>query len=829
MAQARLYKMITPPKLSGRGGGITVKIGGKTVTSPADGFRKNVSAINSLGATINSIAIVLEELKESFASYTFQHMSLLESIRDMREDHLLDEKTRLKNVEKEERREEGLRQDTQAEEKQEKIKPKNNSVINGAKAVAKTSLGFFEALASLFDGIFKSLVVYQLMDWLGKKENRKKVERLLSTIKTMVKWFAEKAAFVISFGLEGLTDFLENPLSFEGIFGLVKFLGVLGAVFAPVAMIKLGLLGAGGVLTLFRKGGLFKAIKGLFRGIGGMIKGLIGFVKGRGLGGLLVGAAVLGAGVGLSYMLGSNEEEEEDLEPDTEEPATPMSKGGKIPELAKGGWITGPQSGYPVSLDGGKSTSFIGHGTEYVATRSAGGGLGAGFVVPFDTPATKKDPGLTSRRIGEATGKGFSLPKFASGGEATGKGKGFSLPKFASGGEATGKGFSLPKFASGGDMDFLGNLSRAMGGMLQTFRPPEYAAGGLLDFIASGEGGYNSMNQGTIGNSIVGSTHDSSSIIGKKLTDMTVSEIIKRQDYLMNPSNPQKSNYGAFAVGRYQVIPGTMKTIVKQMGIDKNQKFDKKLQDKIGMGLIQYKRPYAWDYIKGKHNDRAGAMKALAAEWASLPDPATGKSMYGGGNASSHTVGEVAAALDAARGGAPMVSDDPNMNLASASPSAGGATALAGATAPGGATAPAGAAGSPSASAPPPAPMSTEDAIASAQPKKPMTAAEAFQQMGGVDLLNQYLADIGGMDKNNSGEKLSQAELKEKEKQAEGGAGGKVSVQATDLPPVQPPVIEPPPPVAAGGSGEYIVPANEYLQPRFGLFSDLSSTARELT
>ena len=794
MAQARLYKMITPPKLSGRGGGITVKIGGKTVTSPADGFRKNVSAINSLGATVNSIAIVLEELKESFASYTFQHMSLLEGIRDMREDHLSDEKTRLKNVEKEERREEGLQQDTAAEKKQEKIKPKNNSVINGAKAVAKTSLGFFEALASLFDGIFKSMVVYQLMDWLGKEENRKKVERLIKTIKTMVKWFAEKAAFVIKFGLEGLTDFLENPLSFEGIFGLVKFLGVLGAVFAPVAMIKLGLLGAGGVLTLFRKGGLFKAIKGLFRGIGGMIKGLIGFVKGRGLGGLLVGAAVLGAGVGIGYMIGSNEEEE-DLEPATEESATPMSKGGKLPELAKGGWISGPQSGYPVSLDGGKSTSFIGHGTEYVATRSAGGGLGKGFVVPFDTPATRKDPGLTSRRIGEATGKGFSLPKFASGGETT------------------RKGFSLPKFASGGNVDFLGNLSRAMGGMLQTFRPPEYAAGGLLDFIASGEGGYNSMNQGTIGNSIVGSTHDSSSIIGKKLTDMTVGEIIKRQDYLMNKSNPQKSNYGAFAVGRYQVIPGTMKSIVKQMGIDKNQKFDKQTQDKIGMGLIQYKRPYAWNYIKGKHNDRAGAMKALAAEWASLPDPATGKSMYGGGNASSHTVAEVAAALDAARGGAPLVSDDPNMNLASASPSAGGATAPAG-----------------SPSAPPPAPTSTEDAIASVQPKKPMTAADAFKQMGGINLLNQYLGDIADMDKpNNSGEKLSQAELKEKEKQAEGGAGGKVSVQAADLPSVPPPVTEPPSPVAAGGSGEYIVPANEYLQPRFGLFSDLSSTARELT
>ena len=51
-----------------------------------------------------------------------------------------------------------------------------------------------------------------------------------------------------------------------------------------------------------------------------------------------------------------------------------------LPQKSDGGWISGPQSGYPVSLDGGKSVSFIGHGTEYVAQRSSGG-----FVIPFNT------------------------------------------------------------------------------------------------------------------------------------------------------------------------------------------------------------------------------------------------------------------------------------------------------------------------------------------------------------------------------------------------------------------------------------------------------------
>ena len=80
---------------------------------------------------------------------------------------------------------------------------------------------------------------------------------------------------------------------------------------------------------------------------------------------------------------------------------------------AKGGWINGPMSGYPVSLDG-KTTSFIGHGTEWVGAKMSSGGA---FVVPFNTPATKKDSGLTSRRFREAMAGGYALPKKADGGK----------------------------------------------------------------------------------------------------------------------------------------------------------------------------------------------------------------------------------------------------------------------------------------------------------------------------------------------------------------------------------------------------------------------------
>ena len=92
-----------------------------------------------------------------------------------------------------------------------------------------------------------------------------------------------------------------------------------------------------------------------------------------------------------------------------------FAEGGMIPQAAMGGWISGPQSGYPVSLDGGATTAFIGHGTEWVGMKGfAGGGA---FVVPFDTPATRRNPGLTSQRWGEAMRGGYSMPSFAAGGK----------------------------------------------------------------------------------------------------------------------------------------------------------------------------------------------------------------------------------------------------------------------------------------------------------------------------------------------------------------------------------------------------------------------------
>lgn len=159
----------------------------------------------------------------------------------------------------------------------------------------------------------------------------------------------------------------------------------------------------------------------------------------------------------------------------------------------------------------------------------------------------------------------------------------------------------------------------------------------LLSFIASGEGGYNSMNQGTRDGRIVGSTHNAASKLGKNLTDMTIGEVIGHQEAKR-----------LFAAGRYQIIPETMKGILPSSGLSTSDVFNQANQDRLGIALIR-QRKVAWDYLTGKHNDRNAAMLGLAKTWASLPDPRTGNSFYGSGNKALHTVEEVARALDEAR------------------------------------------------------------------------------------------------------------------------------------------------------------------------------------
>ena len=264
---------------------------------------------------------------------------------------------------------------------------------------------------------------------------------MLEAIKAIGTWLKDTYGFLINMGLDGIVAFMENPFSFQGVFGLLKFVTALGLIFAPAAVAKLGLGLLFKLMGSLGSKGLANAIFGFVGKLGmavfNVMKGVVSFIAGSGLGWALAGVAgvaALGIALGNAAKTPGVEEGKTQLDETLENGGmvgAPMSvdmfsdegldekaDGGKVKKkAARGGWINGPMSGYPVSLDGGQTTSFIGHGTEWVGRRSAGGDA---FVVPFNTPATAGGRnGLTSLRMQQAKAGGYSLPTFAKGGKLT--------------------------------------------------------------------------------------------------------------------------------------------------------------------------------------------------------------------------------------------------------------------------------------------------------------------------------------------------------------------------------------------------------------------------
>lgn len=165
----------------------------------------------------------------------------------------------------------------------------------------------------------------------------------------------------------------------------------------------------------------------------------------------------------------------------------------------------------------------------------------------------------------------------------------------------------------------------------------------ILTFISSGEGGYESSNRGTEGDNIIGSTN-STTRDNKPLSELTLGEIKSYQNLPKNDPNR------LFAVGAYQITPDTLDAAMKAAGVNDNTIFSADVQDRMGLGLILgTKRPKLAAYIKGESNDINAAMLEFSKEFASVPNPSTGKSYYGSGNKAQHTVEETRQALERAR------------------------------------------------------------------------------------------------------------------------------------------------------------------------------------
>jgi hypothetical protein len=205
----------------------------------------------------------------------------------------------------------------------------------------------------------------------------------------------------------------------------------------------------------------------------------------------------------------------------------------------------------------------------------------------------------------------------------------------------------------------------------------------LLSFISKGEGGYGAANNGTSKLAKKFSMSDGyySDAYNKPLTEMTVNELMNAQvgttgktteELLrMNPeSTSAQRNRDVFAVGAYQIIPKTMWDVVRKGAIDGDTVFNPKTQDKIAIDFLAGSdKTKLRDFLGGNPNVSVDdAMLDLAKQWASAPVPKTqtitwknkdgstgskkvvaGKSYYGSGNKSQHTVEETKAMLLQAR------------------------------------------------------------------------------------------------------------------------------------------------------------------------------------
>ena len=179
----------------------------------------------------------------------------------------------------------------------------------------------------------------------------------------------------------------------------------------------------------------------------------------------------------------------------------------------------------------------------------------------------------------------------------------------------------------------------------------------LFDLIGAGEGGYNSINNGTAGDRPGGAKR----WLGKNLTDMTLNELMQYQ----------KSK--VWAAGKYQIIPGTMAGFVNWLrGKGYNPattRFSEQIQELFPKYVLESKRPAVGRYLRGQASVEEANL-ALAAEFASVGVPyamkkgsfngtwpkvdiSRGMSLYSGagGNRASITPEEIQAALKRLKSG----------------------------------------------------------------------------------------------------------------------------------------------------------------------------------
>ena len=508
------------------------------------GMKGVISGMNSMGATLNSISLTVENLTNVMKSQVSAQISAQGRVEQAEAKRDNDKETERKRELINQKREDAKERRNKSEglsERDPVFKKIAGGIFKAGKAATK---GLLKTLADLAGTFLMYAAGFGILDWLSK--NPEKIKKLAETLAAVGKFIWNLTSNLVSGSLDGLVKFLNDPTGLSGMMGVAQFLLNAAPLFLGIAILKNPLMAVNAVSWLIRTlasgimniGGLgkfktFAAAGGaaalamygasqdgleksavIGAGVGAAGGTLVGAKVGEMTGipgmGMLLGAAGGAAGTEIGKKIGPmlepliepitkffgmvGEIAQQVLAPvkdlfgdffkalgdfmmgvlDAIEPHMPMiskiigigvqvafaplflgikaltevmkffaakgedaasqlegkAKGGLVQPSgrAAGGWISGPMSGYPVSLDGGRSTAFIGHGTEWVGTK--GYSKGGAYVVPFNTPTTKQIPRLTRMRMREAMRGGYAMPKFSMGGAVN-----VTIPAFSEGGK----------------------------------------------------------------------------------------------------------------------------------------------------------------------------------------------------------------------------------------------------------------------------------------------------------------------------------------------------------------------------------------------------------
>ena len=252
---------------------------------------------------------------------------------------------------------------------------------------------FFGGLLGFLGGLFKYLVLKPILEWLADEKNQAKVISILEGLKKVVDFFSWLVKSAVVTFIDGMYDLLKDDATpWERLTGFLKAFGVIGAAFL-------------GMNFLLRPGKTIAAFKNVFTNFNKNLETRHKKLK---------------TAAGKGGPVGTTGGGKKPVKTKPVPKKTPRFRFPRFGRRSEGGYIDGPMGGYPVTLDG-RGVDFIGHGREFVAQKPGGDA----FVIPFETPDTIKDPGLTDKRIREALKGGFNLKEMSSGGWINGPESGY--------------------------------------------------------------------------------------------------------------------------------------------------------------------------------------------------------------------------------------------------------------------------------------------------------------------------------------------------------------------------------------------------------------------